>query len=204
MAMVAVFSGWPGSPGTELLPRVCCQAASAKHAQLASFWLLAHGTKSAIMMVPTVGLQSPSPQSCNIPGDKRAWMQGRALQSNLLRLVLNYVSCLVLSTRQALLSALPAHCLTASSKPWHARGTDIISVLQMGKLSHREVRWIAQGHALRKQQSHIEIWFPPYFKAPMLAIDFKEQKVWRCAVTPPGRCCRHCHHAVESLRQRAR
>ena len=62
MAMVAMFLGWPGSPGTELLPCACCQAASAKHTHLASFWLLAHVTKSATIMVPTVGLQSPSPQ----------------------------------------------------------------------------------------------------------------------------------------------
>ena len=166
MAMVAMFPGWPGSPGTELLPCACCQAASAKHTHLASFWLLAHVTKSATIMVPTVGLQSPSPQYLHVTGDKRAWMQGRALQSNLLFLVLNYVSCLVLSTCQALVSAIHAHCLTASSKPWNARGTDIISVLQMGKLSHREVRWIAQGHALWKQQSRILNLVPSLFQSP--------------------------------------
>lgn len=54
-SVVTVFSDWPGSPGTELVPFVCCRIAFAKHIQLASSWLLVHNTKPAVMKVPTVG-----------------------------------------------------------------------------------------------------------------------------------------------------
>ena len=74
------------------------------------------------------------------------------------------------------------HCLTASSKPCHATGTDITSVLQMGKLSHREVRGIAQGQAAK---SYFKSGSLPISKPLLLPLTLKNIKSEECGVVFP-------------------
>lgn len=148
-----------------------------KHTQLASFCYVPTLQKSAIMMAPTVGLQSPSPQST---GDKRAWMQGALLRATYFFLVLNYVKLFstfhVSSTTIGTLRAL-SHCILETLA---CQGYWIWSLFyRWGNKVTERSGWIAQDHAVWKQQSHILNLVLSYFKAPTLAVDFEEHKVWR-------------------------